>query len=429
MSHGPLSSQVEPTFFPKHQQALYKRLENKHTFVEVDTSDPLSTRIILNMGPQHPATHGVLRAVLMLDGERIVKSVIDIGYLHRGIEKIAEYKTPQEFMPYTDRMDYLSPYSNNVAFCLAIEKLLGIEAPPRAQYIRTMACELARISSHLLWLGTMVMDMGAVSMFLWTFREREKIYSIFDKLAGVRFTVSHCRIGGVQYDITEETLEMIRSFVKGFYGELKSWRKLLDRNPIFLRRTEGIGAISKEDAIAYGFTGPNLRACGVPYDLRAFEPYLVYEELDFEIPIREEGDMLARYFVRMDEMEQSARLIEQATARLPRGDIRLDNAKYAYSSKNEVYFSMEGMIHDFMMTDVGPLAPPDTEVYHAIEAPKGELGFYVYSDGSGIPWRVKIKSPSFANIQVLEKLLEGAMISDAVILIGSVDPVLGEADK
>ena len=429
MAETPLSAQVQPTFFPKHQQALYKRLEDKHTFVEVDESDPLHTRVILNMGPQHPATHGVLRAVLMLDGERIVKAVIDIGYLHRGIEKIAEYKTPQEFMPYTDRMDYLSPYSNNVAFCLAVEKLLGIEAPPRAQYIRTIACELARISSHLLWLGTMIMDAGAVSMFLWTFREREKIYSIFDKLAGVRFTVSHCRIGGLQYDITDETISMIRSFVKNFYRELRDWRKLLDKNPIFLRRVEGIGAISREEAIAYGFTGPNLRACGVPYDIRLYEPYLVYEELDFEVPIREEGDMLARYFVRMDEMEQSARIIEQALARLPGGPIRLDNAKYAYPSKDEVYFSMEGMIHDFMMTDVGPLAPAGTEVYHAIEAPKGELGFYIYSDGTGIPWRVKIKSPSFANIQVLEKLLEGAMVSDAVLLIGSVDPVLGEADK
>ncbi|MCX7606404.1 MAG: NADH dehydrogenase (quinone) subunit D [Bacteroidia bacterium] len=424
-----LSEQVQPTFFPKHQHALYRRLEDKHTLVEIDESDPLTTRIILNMGPQHPATHGVLRAVLLLDGERILKSVIDIGYLHRGIEKIAEYKPPQEFMPYTDRMDYLSPYSNNVAFCLAVEKLLGIQAPPRAQYIRTIACELARISSHLLWLGTMVMDAGAVSMFLWTFREREKIYSIFDKLAGVRFTVSHCRIGGLQYDITDETIGMIRSFLKGFYGELRSWHKLLDKNPIFLRRVEGIGAISKEEAIAYGFTGPNLRACGVPYDIRLYEPYLVYEELDFEVPIREEGDMLARYHVRMDEMEQSAHLIEQAIAKLPKGEIRLDNAKYAYPSKDEVYFSMEGMIHDFMMTDVGPLAPAGTEIYHAIEAPKGELGFYIYSDGSGIPWRVKIKSPSFANIQVLEKILEGAMISDAVLLIGSVDPVLGEADK
>ncbi|MCS7162550.1 MAG: NADH dehydrogenase (quinone) subunit D [Bacteroidia bacterium] len=420
---------LQPTFFPQHQWALYKRLEDKHTTVEIDTADPLRTRIILNMGPQHPATHGVLRAVLMLDGERIIKAVLDIGYLHRGIEKIAEYKTPQEFMPYTDRMDYLSPYSNNVAFCLAVEKLLGIEAPPRAQYIRTIACELARISSHLLWLGTMIMDAGAVSMFLWTFREREKIYSIFDKLAGVRFTVSHCRIGGVQYDITDETIQMIRNFIKNFYKELRDWRGLLDKNPIFLRRVEGIGAISKEEAIAYGFTGPNLRACGVPYDIRVFEPYLVYSELDFEVPIRTEGDVLARYHVRMDEMFQSARLIEQCLQKLPKGEIRLDNAKYAYPSKHEVYFSMEGMIHDFMMTDVGPLAPAGTEVYHAIEAPKGELGFYLYSDGTGIPWRVKIKSPSFANLQVLERLLEGAMVSDAVLLIGSVDPVLGEADK
>jgi NADH-quinone oxidoreductase subunit D len=424
-----LAEQVRPEFWPKHQKALYKRLEDKHTMVEIDESDPLSTRVVLNMGPQHPATHGVLRAVLLLDGERIVKAVIDIGYLHRGIEKIAEYKTPQEFMPYTDRMDYLSPYSNNVAWCLAVEKLLQIEAPPRAQYIRTIACELARISSHLLWLGTMVMDAGAVSMFLWTFREREKIYSIFDKLAGVRFTVSHCRIGGVQYDITEETMSMIKAFVSNFYKELRDWRRLLDKNPIFLRRVEGIGVISKEDAIAYGFTGPNLRASGVPYDVRLYEPYLVYNEVDFEVPIRTEGDILARYHVRMAEMEQSARIIEQLLAKLPKGPIRLDNAKYAYPSKDEVYFSMEGMIHDFMMTDTGPRAPAGVEVYHAIEAPKGELGFYIYSDGTGIPWRVKIKSPSFANIQVLEKLLEGAMVSDAVLLIGSVDPVLGEADK
>ncbi len=424
-----LANQVEARFWPRHQKALYKRLEDKHTLVEVDESDPLSTRVILNMGPQHPATHGVLRAVLMLDGERIVKSVLDIGYLHRGIEKIAEYKTPLEFMPYTDRMDYLSPYSNNVAWCLAVEKLLGIEAPLRAQYIRTIACELARISSHLLWLGTMVMDAGAVSMFLWTFREREKIYSIFDKLAGVRFTVSHCRIGGVQYDITDETLSMIRSFIKNFYKELRDWRGLLDKNPIFLSRVEGIGVISREEAIAYGFTGPNLRASGVAYDIRMVEPYLVYSEVDFAVPVRTEGDMLARYHVRMAEMEQSARIIEQLLPKLPKGPVNLDNAKYAYPSKDEVYFSMEGMIHDFMMTDTGPRAPAHAEVYHAIEAPKGELGFYIYSDGTGIPWRVKIKSPSFANIQVLEKLLEGAMVSDAVLLIGSVDPVLGEADK
>jgi NADH-quinone oxidoreductase subunit D len=421
--------QVKSDFWPRHQKALYKRLEDKHTLVEIDESDPLSTRVVLNLGPQHPATHGVLRAALLLDGERIVKSVIDIGYLHRGIEKIAEYKTPQEFMPYTDRMDYLSPYSNNVAWCLAVEKLLQIEVPLRAQYIRTIACELARISSHLLWLGTMIMDAGAVSMFLWTFREREKIYSIFDRLAGVRFTVSHARIGGVQYDLTDETIAMIKAFISRFYKELRDWRRLLDKNPIFLKRVEGIGVISKEAAIEYGFTGSNLRASGVPYDVRLYEPYLVYDQVDFEVPVRTEGDILARYHVRMAEMAQSAHIIEQLMAKLPKGPIRLDDAKYAYPSKDEVYFSMEGMIHDFMMTDTGPRAPANAEVYHAIEAPKGELGFYIYSDGTGVPWRVKIKSPSFANIQVLEKLLEGAMVSDAVLLIGSVDPVLGEADK
>ncbi|MGQ9863960.1 MAG: NADH dehydrogenase (quinone) subunit D [Bacteroidia bacterium] len=419
----------DPTFFPNHQKALYRRLLDKDTNVEIDTSDPLQTRVILNMGPQHPATHGVLRAVLLLDGEKIQKAVIDIGYLHRGIEKIAEYKTFLEFLPYTDRMDYLSPYSNNVGYCLAVEKLLGIQAPPRAQYIRTIACELARISSHLLWLGTMVMDAGAVSMFMYTFREREKIYAIFDKLAGVRFTVSHSRIGGVQYDILPDTLADIQDFIKNFYKELTGWHKLLDRNPIFLHRVEGIGKIEKEKAIALGLTGPNLRACGVPYDIRLVEPYLVYDELDFEVPVYEEGDILARYHVRMEEMYQSARIIEQCIARLPSGPIVVDNAKYAYPSKDEVYYSMEGMIHDFMMTDTGPRAPEGAEVYHAIEAPKGELGFYLYSDGTGIPWRLKIKSPSFANIQVLEHLLEGAWIADAVLLIGSLDPVLGEADK
>ncbi|MCS7073022.1 MAG: NADH dehydrogenase (quinone) subunit D [Bacteroidia bacterium] len=420
----------DATFFPKHQNAIYRRLENKHTSVEIDESDPLGTEMILNIGPQHPATHGVLRVVTKLEGETIAKCVLDLGYLHRGIEKLAEWKTFQEFMPYTDRTDYLAPYSNNVAFCTAVEKLCGIEVPERAQYIRTIACELARISAHLLWVGTMVMDAGAISMFMYAFRERENLYNIFDKLAGVRFTVSHCRIGGIQFDMTEETQGMIEKFIKNFKQELASWNQFLNRNAIWLNRNIGVGVVSKEDAIAYGFTGPNLRASGVPFDLRVNEPYLKYSELDFDIPIRTEGDCLARYFVRMEEMAQSIRIIEQCLQKMPKkGIIRADNAKQAYPSKNEVYYSMEGMIHDFMMTDVGVLPPKGAEIYHAIESPKGELGYFIKSDGTGSPWRLKIKSPSFTNLQVLEKMMEGAMVADTVVLIGSIDPVMGDADK
>lgn len=424
-----IKERLKPSFFPKHQEAIYRRLETKHSSVEVLDSDPLGTKMVLNLGPQHPATHGVLRCVLQLDGELIEKCVLDVGYLHRGIEKIAEHKTYQEFMPYTDRMDYLSPYSNNVALCLAVEKLVGVQVPERAQYLRTLACELARISAHLLWLGTMVMDSGAISMFMWTFREREYIYNLFDKFAGVRFTVSHCRIGGLQFDVSDEALNDIRAFVKNFRKEHASWKKMLAKNAIFLRRVDGVGVITKEDAIAYGLTGPTLRGSGVPIDLRTFEPYLVYDQLKFDVVTRNEGDCLSRFYVRLDEMIQSANMIDQLLDKMPKGDIRADDAKVTYPSKEEVYYSMEGLIHDFMMTDMGVCPPPGAEVYHAIEAPKGELGFHLISDGTGSPLRLKMNSPSLTNLQGLEKIMEGAMIADTVVLIGSVDPVMGEADK
>jgi NADH-quinone oxidoreductase subunit D len=419
---------VPSAFFPQHQLAVYRRLEDKHTSVEFDP-DPLGTQMVINLGPQHPATHGVLRCVLQVDGERIMKSIVDVGYLHRGIEKIAENKTYQEFMPYTDRMDYMSPYSNNVALCLAVEKIVGIEVPERAQYIRTIACELARISAHLLWLGTMVMDAGAISMFLWTFREREILYTIFDKLAGVRFTVSHSRIGGIQFDMDQETFDDIMAWKKAFSKELDGWRKFLGNNGIWINRNRGVGVVTKEEAINLGMTGPVLRASGVPHDIRTFEPYLMYDRVDFDVVIREEGDCLARYYVRMDEMAQSIRILDQLMEQLPEGDIRADNAKQTYPSKDEVYYSMEGMIHDFMMTDVGVMPPEGVEVYSAIEAPKGELGFHIKSDGTGSPWRMKINSPSFSNLQSLETMMEGAMLADTVVLIGSLDPVMGECDK
>lgn len=429
MSISQIDTKLETKFQHQHQKAFYKSLENKHTTIDVLDDDPLSTRMILNMGPQHPATHGVLRVLTELKGERITRNKLDIGYLHRGVEKIAENKTYQEFMPYTDRMDYLSPYSNNVALCLAVEKIAQIEAPERAQYIRMIGCELARISSHLLWLGTMVMDAGAISFFIWTFREREKIYDIFDDFAGHRFTVSHSRIGGVASDLTPTAIEKVQKFLKEFPKELADWNKFLNKNRIFIDRNKDVGTIKYDQAIKLGMTGAGLRATGIAYDIRTFSPYLKYDKVKFEVPTRVEGDNLARYFVRMEEMDQSIKIIEQCFEQMPAGPVRVDNAKKSYPSKDEVYYSMEGLIHDFMMTDTGVCPPAGVECYHAVEAPKGELGFYIQSDGTGHPWRMKIKSPSFANLQVLEHVLDGQMLADTVVVIGGIDPVMGEADK
>lgn len=425
-----ISDQLDSKFFKEHQEKLYQALEDKHTTVEMmDQDDPLNTKMILNMGPQHPATHGVLRLILQLNGELIEKAKVDVGYLHRGVEKIAENKTYQEFMPYTDRMDYLSPYGNNVALCTAVEKIANVEVPERAHYIRMIGCELSRISSHLIWLGTMIMDAGAISYFIWAFREREKVLDIFDQLAGHRFTVSHSRIGGVANDITDTAMAMIKEFVNSFPQELKDWHKTLDRNRIFFDRNRGVGVLETEDALESGATGPTLRGSGYAYDVRTFEPYARYDEVEFEVPTRLEGDNLARYYVRMEEMHESIRIIRQCLDKLPKGPIRTDNAKQAYPSKDEVYYSMEGMIHDFMMTDTGICPPDGAEAYHAIESAKGELGYYIQSDGSGHPWRLKINSPSYKNIQILEQILDGEMVADTVVIIGGVDPVMGECDK
>ncbi len=425
------------SFWPRHQEALYRRLESKHSWLEEKglvrekEADPLEHEMTLNIGPQHPATHGVLRCAVKLDGETIQKCVIDIGYLHRGLEKVAENKTYQEFMPYTDRMDYLSPYSNNVAWCLAVEKIAGIEAPERAQWIRMMMCELARISAHLLWMGVGLMDAGAVSVFLWSFKFREDIYSIFDEIAGQRLTVSHSRIGGIASEPSEQGLAMIKAFADSFPEVVAGWKKLLNRNRIWIDRNVGIGTLTADEVIEFGMTGPNLRGSGVPYDVRRFEPYLKYDDVDFIIPMREEGDSLARYFIRLEEMEESVKIIQQCLAKLPSvgGPIRVDDAKKGYPSKDEVYYSMEGLIHDFMYTDTGVCPPKGVWSYHAIEAPKGELGFYLQSDGTGHPYRARMNTPSFTNLQALEPMMEGAPMGDMVILIGTIDPVLGESDK
>lgn len=424
------------SFWDRHNKAIYKRLESKHAWLDDarpqgdgEPADALEHQMTLNIGPQHPATHGVLRCVVKLDGEMIDKCVLDIGYLHRGIEKLAEAKTYQEYMPYTDRMDYLSPYNNNVAWCLAVEKLANIEVPERAQWIRMIGCELARISSHMLWLGVGLMDAGAVSVFLWAFQGREEIYNIFDYFAGARFTVSHSRIGGVASDITPETLLLVQQFCDKYERVIHDWQKLLNRNRIWIDRNEGIGVISAEKALELGLTGPNLRGSGVEYDIRRFEPYLKYDEVDFTIPLRTEGDCLARYFIRLEEMLESIKIIRQCLERLPAGSIRTDDAKKAYPSKEEVYYSMEGMIHDFMYTSSGVTPPKGVWSYHAVESPKGELGFYLESDGTGHPYRARLNAPSFTNLQGLEHMMEGHPVADIVVLIGSIDPVMGEADK
>lgn len=394
----------------------------------VTFDDPLENDMVLNMGPQHPATHGVLRLLVRLDGETIVSCVPDLGYLHRGYEKIAENMTYHEYIPHTDRLDYLSPLANNVAYVLAVEKLAGIEVTPRAQYIRVICAELARLASHLVWLGTMAMDVGAVSVLLWGFREREKIQDIWDVLTGVRFTTSFTRVGGLAQDITDEAITMIKNFLAQLPQSLAECEKVLITNRIFIDRCEGVGVISKEDAISIGFTGPPLRACGVEHDLRRDEPYLVYNDLDFNIPVYTDGDSLARFYVRMQEMKESTKILHQALEKLPEGLIHTKDPKKVFPKKERTYGSMEELIHDFMIVNFG-INPPIGEIYHAIEGSKGELGFYIVSHGEGNPWRLKIRSPSFVNLQALPLMLKGGMISDIVAVIGSMDPVMGEADK
>ncbi|MGH2576069.1 MAG: NADH dehydrogenase (quinone) subunit D [Ignavibacteria bacterium] len=406
---------------------ILKALETEDVRAYFD--DALENQLILNMGPQHPATHGVLRLVVSLEGETVVNVVPDLGYLHRGYEKIAENMTFHEYIPHTDRLDYLSPLANNVCYAMSVERLLKMEVPIRARFIRTICCELTRLASHLVWLGTMAMDVGALTVFLWGFREREKILDILDVLTGVRFTTSYTRIGGLSLDLTKEAINGIKTFLADFDENLKECQKLLDRNKIFINRCEGVGYISKEDAISIGLTGPNLRASGIKRDLRRDEPYLIYNDLDFEVPTFTEGDCLARYYVRIIEMYESKKILMQCIEKIPEGPINAHNTKQVLPEKGKVYTKMEELISDFMIVNFGNTPEKGTEAYFAIESAKGELGFYVISDGSGYPFRLKIRSPSFVNLQALPIMMRGCMISDIVAIIGSLDPVMGEADK
>jgi len=393
-----------------------------------ESIDMVGEKLVLNMGPSHPSTHGVLRIVLELDGEIITKADPDIGYLHRGDEKIAENMTWTQFIPYTDRLDYLAPLASNVAYACAVEKLMGYELPVRAQVIRVICCELARISAHLLGVGCYAMDCGAMTVFLYTFTEREKLYNLFELLTGARFTTSYTRIGGLARDLPEGFIPALREFVDQFTPRLDEVASLLDRNPIFLGRTKDIGVITREEAIDFGITGPNLRGSNVEFDTRRACPYLGYETYDFEIPVGRTGDCFDRYAVRMEEMRQSVRILRQAIDRLPAGPINVDDPKNVLPSKDKVLTKMEELIQQFMIVTQGVDAPKG-EVYFGAENPKGELGFYINSRGGGVPHRMKIRSPSFVNLSILPHMLPGNSISDVVSILGSLDFVMGECDR
>jgi len=382
----------------------------------------------INMGPQHPSTHGVLRLVLELDGEVVVRCTPHIGYLHTGIEKIAESKRYQQVIPITDRMDYLAPLSNNLAYVLAVEKLMGIEVPPRAKVIRVMMTELTRIGSHLVWLGTHAIDIGAMSVFLYAFREREQILDMYEQVAGARMMSSYFRVGGLFADLPERFEETVRSFVTSFPDRLAEYENLLTANPIWIQRTKGVGVIKPEDAVDLGMSGPNLRACGVPWDIRKSHPYSGYEQYSFEISRGTHGDVYDRYLCRVFEMRQSIAIVRQALERLPDGPIAVQDPKVTPPPKPMVKKSMEALIHHFLLWSEG-FRTPVGEVYQSIESPKGEFGVYLVSDGSNIPYRVHFRAPSFVNLQALPRMAEGRLVADVVAIIGSIDIVLGEVDR
>ena len=384
--------------------------------------------VLLNMGPQHPSTHGVLRLLVELDGEQVVNVVPDIGFLHTGIEKNMEAKRYWQAEVMTDRMDYLNPVGNNLAYCLAVEQLTGLDVPPRAQAIRVILAELQRISSHLVWLGTHLLDLGATSLFLYTFREREIILDIFELVSGARMMTTYIRPGGLWRDVPPEFDAAVRAFLDLFPRRLRQYEALVTKNPIYKDRTQGVGVLSKEDAMRWGVTGPMLRASGVAYDTRKARPYSGYEQYEFDIPVEHSGDVYARYLVRVEEMHQSLRIIRQALDNLPDGPVRSDNRKYMPPPREEIGVSMESLIHHFKFWTEG-FSPPKGSAYTAVESPRGTLAVFIESDGSPRPYRVHVRTPSFANLQALPLMAKGGMVADLVATVGSVDIVLGDVDR
>jgi NADH-quinone oxidoreductase subunit D len=386
--------------------------------------------LLLNMGPHHPSTHGVLRLLLELDGEEIVTCLPDVGFLHTGIEKNIESKTYEKGVTLTDRMDYLAPMSNNTAYCMAVEKLAGLELPERAQVIRVICLELTRLNSHLVWLGTHALDMGAMSVFLYAFRERERILDMFEMLSGQRLMTSYMRPGGVWRDLPAEFLPALENFIGYFPRKVEEYETLLTNNPLWIDRTQGVGVVEPEDALAWGMSGPSLRGSGVNWDIRKAQPYLGYENYSFEVPLGEHGDVYDRYIIRIREMYESVKIIKQAMKRLEtaKGGFRSDNRKFVPPPRAELGRSMEAVIHHFKLWTEG-FSLPDEEVYVAIESPRGEIGCYLHGTGGPTPRRVRFKTPSYMHISVLGAMSQGHMIADLVAIIGSVDIVLGDSDR
>lgn len=395
------------------------------TGMQID--DP-EEHLLLSMGPQHPSTHGVLRLLLELDGEMVVNLAPDIGFLHTGVEKTMESKTYTKGLVLTDRMDYLSPMSNNLGYIMAIEKLLDVEVTPRATVIRVILSELARIASHLVWLGTHALDLAAMTVFLYCFREREYILDLFEMVAGQRMMVSYFRPGGLWRDLPEDFVPAVRHFLDFFPGRIADYEALLKNNPIFLRRTKGIGVMSAEDAVAWGLTGPSLRGSGVNLDVRKAQPYLNYEEYDFDVPLQTDGDVYARYRCRVQEFWESMRIIEQALDKLPDGPVNIDNPKIVPPPRSELGRSMEAVIHHFKLWTEG-FTVPEGYVYQSVESPRGEFACYLRSDGTSKPGRVHFRSPSYVNLASMPQMTKGGFLADVVAVIGSIDIVLGDIDR
>ena len=389
---------------------------------------PSAETMVLNLGPQHPSTHGVLRIVLELDGETVLRATPDIGYLHTGIEKNAEKLFYSQVITLTDRVDYLAPLSNNLAYCLAVEKILGLEIPAGAQWLRVLLTELTRINNHLVWLGTTAIEIGAMSVFLYCFREREEILRIFELVSGQRMMTSYFRIGGLALEPPLTFYDRVDRFLKMFPGRVDEYEDLLTENRIWLARTRGVGVMTKEVALDYCISGPNLRASGVNWDLRKAQPYSSYEKFEFDVPVETAGDAYARYRVRIQEMRQSVRIARQALDGVPAGPVKADAPGIVLPEREKMKTEMEALIYHFKIVTDG-FAPPVGEAYVPIEGPKGEIGFYVVSDGSPRPWRCRIRGPSFVNVQVLSKLLPGHLLADAIAIIASIDFVLGEVDR
>jgi NADH-quinone oxidoreductase subunit D len=384
--------------------------------------------LVLNMGPQHPSTHGVLRLVLEIDGETVVRVKPEIGFLHTGIEKTCEAKFYQQVVPLTDRIDYLCPLTNNLAYCLAVEKLLGLEIPPKAQWMRVLMNELTRINSHLVWLGTHAMDLGAMTVFLYCFREREDVLRFFEMVSGQRMMTSYFRIGGLALEPPLGFFEKVKKFADRFPGNVDEYEGLLTGNPIFMMRTKGVAYLSAEDAIALGACGPTLRGSGIDIDLRRDAPYSGYENFKFKVPVRTEGDVFARYLCRVQELRESIGMVQQALAGMPEGPVKADAPKVVLPDREKMKTQMEALIYHFKIITEG-FTVPAGEVYQAIESPRGEMGYYVVSDGTAKPYRVHMRGPSYANLQTLAKMCEGQLIADVVAAIGSIDVVLGDIDR